>query len=73
MKIEIELTEKSIENVITYIKTHPEEIKGLIQYVGDELFDVLMSRRVMKKLAESYKKFNTELNYRYSCEEKEQS
>jgi hypothetical protein len=70
MKVEIKISEESIETIIKYVKEHPQEIRGLIQYLGDEAFDVLMSRRVLKKAADLYRAFNGEVNYKYEVEER---
>lgn len=71
MKLEVTLTNESIENAIEYIKTHPKEIKGLMQYLGEELLDILMTRRVLKKGADLYRAINGEINYSYTKDERE--
>ena len=58
------------KGIIEYLKTHPKEIRGLIQYLGDEIFDVVTTRRVLNKLADIYRQFNASVNYSYKIDEK---
>lgn len=69
MKIQLEITEESIKNIVKYVKEHPDEIKGLIQFLGDEVFEILLSRRVLKKGATLYRAINAEINYAYKKED----
>lgn len=72
MKVEIVLTQEQIETIVVnfmqYLKEHPKEMKGFAQSMGDVALDVLTSRRVLKKLATLYRRFNAELNYSYKTE-----
>lgn len=72
MKLEIVLTQEQIETIVVnfmkYLKEHPKEAKGFAQSMGDVALDVLSSRRVLKKLASLYRKFNAELNFSYRTE-----
>ena len=68
--MKIELSEKTIENIINYTKEHPKEVKGFIQFLGDEVFDIIMSPKVLKKGADLYRAINREINYSYTKEDK---
>ena len=70
MKVEVVINKESMGTIIDYIKENPKEIRGLVQYLGDEILDVLMSRRVLKKGAEFYRAINGEINYAYTEEDK---
>ena len=69
MKVEVAISEESIRTIIKYIKDNPDEIRGFIQYLGDEVLDILMSRRVLKKGADLYRALNGEINYSYHKED----
>lgn len=69
MKVEVAINKESIETIIDYIKENPEQIRGLIQYLGDEVLEILMSKKVLKKGAMLYRCINGEINYAYHEED----
>jgi len=69
MKIELMLNDETIEHIIKYFKQHPEVTKALIKNLGDEVFKVFTSPRVLRKCAGLYKDLNREINRDYKVEE----
>lgn len=63
--MKITLDEESVENIVKYAKSHPEEIKELMEIVGEQALDVLMERHVLQEGAKLYRAIQREINYTY--------
>ena len=59
--MKIELDEKTIDNLVKYIKEHPKEIYGLLETFDDQIFDVLKNREVLVEAAKLYNMFKKEI------------
>jgi len=66
--MKITLDEETIENVVKYVKSHPEEIRELIKIIGEEAIAVLMERKILEQGAKLYRAIEREINYTYSKE-----
>lgn len=69
-EMKITLDEESIENIVKYAKSHPKEIRELIEILGEEALSVLMERKVLNKGAKLYHEIQREINYVYKKGEK---
>ena len=67
-KMKITLDEETIENIVNYVKSHPDEIKELIKIVGEEAIAVLMERKILEQGAKLYRAIEREINYTYAKE-----
>ena len=63
--MKITLDEESVENIVKYAKNHPEEIKELIEIVGEQALEMLMERHVLQEGAKLYRAIQQEINYTY--------
>ena len=63
--MKITLDEESVENIVKYAKNHPEEIKELIEIVGEQALEMLMERHVLQEGAKLYRAIQREINYTY--------
>lgn len=68
--MKITLDEESIENIVKYAKSHPKEIRELMEILGEEALSVLMERKVLNKGAKLYREIQREINYVYKKGEK---
>lgn len=69
-EMKITLDEESIENIVKYAKSHPKEIRELMEILGEEALSVLMERKVLNKGAKLYREIQREINYVYKKGEK---
>ncbi|MFO8132647.1 MAG: hypothetical protein R6U10_01750 [Thermoplasmatota archaeon] len=63
--MKITLDEESVENIVKYAKSHPEEIKELMEVVGEQALEVLTERHVLQEGAKLYRAIQREINYTY--------
>jgi hypothetical protein len=63
--MKITLDEESIENIIKYAKSHPKEIRELMEILGEEALTILMERKILNKGAKLYREIQREINYLY--------
>ncbi len=63
--MKITLDEESVENIVKYAKAHPEEIKELMEVVGEQALEVLTERHVLQEGAKLYRAIQQEINYTY--------
>ncbi|MBC7080698.1 MAG: hypothetical protein H5T44_00365 [Thermoplasmatales archaeon] len=69
MKIEIKIEGESIQELVGEIRKlvemNREEIKKLLQIIGEEAIAVLNDEKILEKGAELYIKLNREINLKY--------
>ena len=65
MELKLLLTDENIEQILNYLQSHPAETKKLIKAFGDELYNVLMSKRFLRKAAGYYQALNSAINNNY--------
>ncbi len=63
--MKITLDEESVDNIVQYVKSHPEEIRELMEIVGEQALEVLMERHVLEEGAKLYRAIQREINYTY--------
>jgi hypothetical protein len=63
--MKITLDEESVDNIVQYVKSHPEEIRELMEIVGEQALEVLMERHVLQEGAKLYRSIQREINYTY--------
>ncbi len=63
--MKITLDEETIENVVKYIKSHPDEVRELMKILGEEAIAVLMERKILEYGAKLYREIQSEINYTY--------
>ena len=63
--MKIELDEKTIDNIVEYIKNNPSKVREVLKVLGDEAISLLMERQMLDKGAELYKKLQQSINYIY--------
>lgn len=63
--MKITLDEESVENIVNYAKSHPEEIRELMEIVGEQALEVLTERHVLQEGAKLYRAIQREINYTY--------
>lgn len=63
--MKITLDEESVENIVNYAKSHPEEMKELMEVLGEQALEVLTERHVLQEGAKFYRAIQREINYTY--------
>ena len=65
MDIKLMLNEENIDLIVKYLADHPNETKALLNTVTDQLFEILVSPKTIRKGAGFYKALNKEINRKY--------
>ncbi|MEA2054882.1 MAG: hypothetical protein U9O96_07265 [Candidatus Thermoplasmatota archaeon] len=63
--MKITLDEESIKNIVEYVKSHPDEIRELMEILGKEAIAVMMERKILEHGAKLYREIQREINYTY--------
>ena len=64
--MKITLDEESIEAIVTYVKTHPKEIRDVLKLVGEEAVSILREKKMLENGAKLYRDIQRAINYTYN-------
>jgi len=70
MDIKLMLNEQSIDDILEYIRKHPQESRALINSFANEFFNLITNPQTVKKAAGFYKAMNKEINRKYWDQER---
>jgi len=66
--MKIELDEKSIRNIINFVKDNPQEVREVIEIIGNDIISVLLQKKYLELGAKLHRGLEKEINWQFKKE-----